>query len=318
MAGCWAVGCSIAACMPAATCRRYCVPEVLQEHYSSSELGTALAAALTRRLTAEPSEQQRTQQQLPVLQQAKVLSCRLPLGQAFVFAGCPAAIAAPSLAPPAGGRSFVSVCRQPQQQGATMHSRAGGDEAAVAAPAAAVSGVLNLCVNARGEVHHAAYLGSQAPPLQLAALVGLPLSYVAAGLGLPTPMAEPCGSTAAAAAAAKGLPVGAVPGAEPGVYLLQQDLAAALCQPWAALLWHDGLCGLRQQLLQRCGGGSSDGGSGSEVLQQEAAGALMQLLQRCGDELPGYRRVATGGEGGGGGRVGAAAAQQAVVSAASS
>jgi len=181
-------------------CRRYSLPEVKQEHYNSSELGVALADAIIRRFASlqpalsgaaalttsgskqppgssavtapasgpKEAEQQAPQQQpdrLPPLQQGKVLGCRMPGGQVFTFCGCPAAVAGPQLQPPPGGCTVLSCT---------------GDKA----------GVLSICLDGRSSIHHVAFVGaSESSGAMTAAtmtgLVGLPFSYVAAGLGLP-------------------------------------------------------------------------------------------------------------------------------------
>jgi hypothetical protein len=91
-----------------------------------------------------------------------------------------------------------------------------------------------------------------------------------------------------------------MPAAEPGVFLLQQDALQQLSQPWAQLLFHDGLVQLRQQLLQGQSSSSVEaedeqrqetvvvGGS----LEERVQDAVVQLLQRCGAELPGYKKEA--------------------------
>lgn len=308
-------------------CRRYTLPEVMQEHYSSVEVGASLAAAIksalaapapahaaagaaegsssvSSRLPAKPG-------QLPPLRQGKVLGCRLPGGYVFAFAGCPAAVAHPALAPPAGGRSLIS--RGSSSGAAGSASEAGGTPADAA--------VVNICLDGDDIVHHVAYLGPGATAAaKLAGLVGLPFSYLAQGLqlpakkhGVPVTGVEDAVDDAAGLAGGlqlvgaaqqqsnvsmKGVP-GVSAGPEPGVYVLEQDMLAQLSQPWAQLLFHDGLDQLRQQLKQQCstsGQGSANvlQSSGSNVGRRVQAG-LAQLLQRCGAELHGCKLVAAAG-----------------------
>uniref|UniRef100_A0A383WNS6 Cilia- and flagella-associated protein 61 N-terminal domain-containing protein n=1 Tax=Tetradesmus obliquus TaxID=3088 RepID=A0A383WNS6_TETOB len=312
--------------------RRYTLPEVMHEHYSSTDVGASLAAAIVDKL-ASPAAAEGTSSsskssssrlpaspgQLPPLTQGRVMGCRLPGGRVFAFAGCPAAVASPGLAPPPGGRSLISKCSNSSSNGA------GADASSDAA-------VINICIDGEDVIHHVAYLGpGAAAAAKLAGLVGLPFSYLAAGLQLPAKQTSSSQSRAAAtdsaaadaAAAALGdlqlghgqhsspqqqpcvsmrSVAGVVPGAEPGVFLLEQDVLQQLSQPWAQLLFHDGLVQLRQQLLQQQslspstsaaergqGAAGCVGSSSCEVLVQDA---VVELLRRCGAELPGYKKDA--------------------------
>eukprot|EP00879_Flechtneria_rotunda_P019754 GHRR01020758.1.p1 GENE.GHRR01020758.1~~GHRR01020758.1.p1 ORF type:complete len:449 (+),score=224.78 GHRR01020758.1:941-2287(+) len=321
--------------------RRYTLPEVMQEHYNSTEVGAALAGSIAQTLapssdiyssaaaggatgtgaaaggatlaTACSSGSKDSQQQdkLPCLSQGRVIACRLPGGHVFAFAGCPAAVAYPALAPPAGGRSLISKSKDTQC-------------------------LINICLDGDDVIYHVAYLGSQAPEAsRLGGLVGLQFSYIAAGLKLPARKVTLPGSTAGAVAAGdadadaassrKGewaaavgdessseqqqqWPAGGalwgmdwIPtvsmanvaglslGPEPGVYVLEQGILAQLAQPWAQLVFHDGFLELRRQLLQQHSATDGDGGHaawtpGNSVVQQ-AETAVVQLVQQCRSEL---------------------------------
>jgi hypothetical protein len=187
------------------------------------------------------------------------------------------------------------------------------------AEARADAAVINICINADDIIHHVTYLGPAATAAgKLAGLVGLPFSYLAGGLQLPAKQAasHENGAEAAAAVAALGglqlesgqdaLPqqpcvsmrgiAGVTPGAEPGVFLLQQDVLQQLSQPWAQVLFHDGLVQLRQQLLQGQSSSPTEArdeqgqgivvGGGKGSLEEQVQDAVVQLLQRCGAELP--------------------------------
>jgi hypothetical protein len=237
----------------------------------------------------------------------------------FAFAGCPAAIAIPGLVPPAGGRSLISK---------SVSSSANNSSGEASADASADAAVINICIDGDDMIHHVAYLGAGATAAgKLAGLVGLPFSYLAGGLQLPAKQAAAgsaarhanAAGAAAAAAALGGLQLGSgqegpqqpcvsmrgiagvTPAAEPGVFLLQQDVLQQLSQPWAQLLFHDGLVQLRQQLLQgqssspteaREEGQGTVVGGGKGSLQEQVQDAVVQLLQRCGAELPGYKKEA--------------------------
>jgi hypothetical protein len=219
------------------------------------------------------------------------------------------------LVPPAGGRSLISKSSSSSNNSS---SEAGADANADAA-------VINICINGDDIIHHVAYLGPGATAAgKLAGLVGMPFSYLAGGLQLPAKQAAayPATGVDTAAAALGGLQLGSgqeahtqqqpcvsmrgiagvAPGAEPGVFLLQQDVLQQLSQPWTELLFHDGLVQLRQQLLQgqsitpiaaRAEQGLAPvGGSGNSSLEEQVQDAVVQLLQRCGAELPGYKKHA--------------------------
>lgn len=251
--------------------RRCTLPEVWHEHYDSCELGAALGDAVLARVAGGGSSpgnrslgcQQDGCAHLPQLQRAKTVSCRLPgSAQVFLFAASPAAIAAPRLAPPVGGCTLISC-------------------------ASDRSSVLSVCLDASDTIHAIGYVGlpDEAPPRagQLANLVGLPLSYIAAGLGLPDRLAA---QLAAHGDGAAGLPMedlqASAPGDGPGVFVLQRDALDALRQPWAQMLWHDSFPDLRRALLQAVGGGQM---AAEEAVQVTA----VSVVKRCAEELPGYQ-----------------------------
>eukprot|EP00775_Hariotina_reticulata_P004215 gene4215-4464_t len=110
--------------------RRYTLPAVLQHHYNSVQVGAALAASIVESVAAPLASSEHSNEEhvamwqnrghssatreLPALQQGKVVGCRLPGGHVFAFAGCPAAMAAPALACPPGGRSIISFSTAPE------------------------------------------------------------------------------------------------------------------------------------------------------------------------------------------------------------
>lgn len=312
------------------------------EHYSSAEVGASLAASIIH-----SCEQQQPApgmpaahgnkgsnmlpqgpNQLPPLQQGKVLGCKLPGGQVFAFAGCPAAVVKPSIAPPPGGRSLISRHMTPAAAVTADSGKQGLMDAEGSIAAGQACGVINICLDGEDVIHHIAYLGLQAPAAaKLAGLVGLPFSYLAVALQLPAretklaELAEQCAladsSNPAAAAGSAGTQsagtsmgllvkesdvsmrglVGVSPGADPGVYVLQQDILAELSRPWAQLLFHDGMSNLRHQLLQHCSmtvkdsmvAGKSGGNITCGVVEENVHELTMQLLQKCGSELQGYK-----------------------------
>lgn len=307
------------------------------EHYSSTEVGASLAASIIHSLAEQapapgiscsrPSSMLPKQAgQLPPLQQGKVLGCKLPGGQVFAFAGCPAAVAKPSLAPPTGGRSLISKpMTAAAAAGCSEQDNAEADGAAKGASQQAV-GVINICLDGNDMIHHVAYLGPQAPTAaKLAGLVGLPFSYLSAALGVPARQAKLAdvaqtstlsdssnaagGASAEFAGANSGLlfkesnvsmrgVAGASSGAEPGVYVLEKDIMAELSNPWAQLLFHDEMSKLRCQLLQQCSqlvkedtAASDVDGSGAaadRAVTKRVHELTVQLLQKCSSELQGY------------------------------
>ncbi len=76
------------------------------EHYSSREVGTALAASVVGAFQGQPKTDQ-----MPILgqQSAKVIGCQVPGLYTFLYTGCPTAIAHPTLEPPPGGRRVQTV-----------------------------------------------------------------------------------------------------------------------------------------------------------------------------------------------------------------
>lgn len=313
------------------------------EHYSSPEVGASLAASLVRTLatpststTAHDSSRPSSSSpahadQLPRLQQGKVLGCKLPGGQAFAFAGCPTAVAKPSLTPPPGGRSFISKHKAALESPSTASTDANGRElqvqvSATAEAAEKLAGVVNICLDGDDVVHHVAYLGSQAPAAdKLANLVGLPFSYLGAALQLPARQ----GSLNAAVATGKGASntdvsissdegavqqqglfracnvsmrgvAGVLAEPEPGVYVLQQDLLAQMAEPWAQWLFQDGVSELRQALLPQCGqllqqqDNAIQPGGQVELLnaiEVKVQHSVVQYLRNCGADLQGYKMI---------------------------
>ena len=200
---------------------------------------------------------------LPRLAAAKELAARLPGGWAFTIAARGAAAAAPTLVAPPGGASLLSK------------AAGGGEGGEAAAPA----GVVSLVVGASGEILQAAALANAAAPgdgalaalaPRLGALVGLSYSWVAAGLGLP-PAAELLGARGPGRAPA-----------EAGV-----DVAARLAEPWAELLLHDALPGVRARLAAAAlGGGGGRGGGGGAAAAAASAAVVRAVAAAPAGELP--------------------------------
>ena len=161
------------------------------------------------------------------------MGCDVPGGKTFLFAGTPAAMMAPSLQPPAGGARLSTSTE--------------------------ASGLVHLCLNARGQVHCIAYLGRrEMQASKLSNLVGLHSSYL------------------------NGLQASFEAGLVP-------DLIEFLTQPWAELLHSDGFREMRAELLRTAAAGSGaasslKGGVGS-VCTTEA----LRLLQERAAELPAYQ-----------------------------
>jgi hypothetical protein len=266
------------------------------EHYDSAEVGARLADAVEAAAaagqqaasvarasaleqdsttTAAAAAEQQLTQQLPRMAGARLVQCLLPGGWAFWLAARGSAFAAPALVAPAGGLSLLSVTAT----GATDPQNGGG-----AGGEGAPGGVLNLVVDARGMVCQVSALARRGSPLAAAApvlrrLVGLPFSYLAAGLGLD--------QTVLARAAGPGhAPV------EAGV-----DVAAALLGArWAEALRHDGLGALREVLLRRCicareGGGASRGESQQGAVEGVVAAEVVAWVQAApAGELEGMKQ----------------------------
>lgn len=128
--------------MHSLACRRYTLPEVWHQHYSSQQVGRAMAAALASALsggpasvaaaaTADPATAAAEQlpdtaslpafeddlipaargpSALPPLADAKVVGCGLPGGWSFLYAARAPGMAAPSVVPGGrGGRALHSV-----------------------------------------------------------------------------------------------------------------------------------------------------------------------------------------------------------------
>ncbi|GLC35782.1 Cilia- and flagella-associated protein 61 [Pleodorina starrii] len=93
------------------------------EHYNSRDVGTKLAASLVACFTASAEKASESGDaataaaaalppppaQLTGLHRARAVGCSLPGGHHFMFAGCPAALAAPGVAPPPGGSELVTT-----------------------------------------------------------------------------------------------------------------------------------------------------------------------------------------------------------------
>lgn len=302
-------------------CRRYTLPEVRQEHYSSCELGVKLAEAIVGRFQSpqalqcsapaaqpgaaqhpeasssnnskggtEPASEQAGVQsdRLPALQEGKVLGCTLPSGQIFLCCSCPDAAAAPALTPPNGGCTLISI------------SGSGGDKACV----------LSISLDAASHIREVAYMGSQgtddaATAAKIMGLVGLPFSYIASGLGLPDAISEHL--AAIAEENAVGVRVsgesdqgvqqvpGLSAGSEVGVWLVEKDVLAAMQHPWAQLLFHADFSKLRQQLLT---GGAEAAESKVEQVQgsveQKVQQLVLDFMQSCRGQLGGYHLEALG------------------------
>lgn len=110
-------------------------------------------------------------------------------------------------------------------------------------------------------------------------LVGLPFSFVAAGLRLPDSLSE---------ALANGSDVVAGLTADPqGVWVMEQDMLALLHQPWAQLLFHEDFGMLRQLLLAAAAGSEQEEGR----VDSSVAGVVLNFMQQgCrAAELPGYQ-----------------------------
>lgn len=271
-------------CCDVLPCRRYTLPEVRHEHYNSSELGEELAEAILRRFqnvhaaglqlhAAEAMKEAAQQQtdQLPALQQGKVVGCRLPGEQAFLWAGCAGTAAAPGLAPPAGGCTLLSK------------GCGSGEQACV----------LAMVLDEGSRVQQVAFMGRQdsleaAAARKLMGLAGLPFSYLAGGLSLPDSLSEhlllatQLQPDSEDGSGAEQVP-GVSPGPEPGVWVLEKDVLAVVQQPWAQLLLHEDFPLLREQLLV-CQGGVE--AATVDFLQHSCRGQL------SGYHVPGLQAVA--------------------------
>jgi hypothetical protein len=306
-------------------CRRYTLPEVKQEHYNSCELGVELAEAIAGRfqlpqasLHSTPATQQWGSAQraeasssnsnkgvaysafaqtgehtdgLPVLQDGKVLGCTLPSGQVFLCCSCPDAAAAPVLTPPSGGCTLLS-------------SSGGGDGGG-----GNNAYVLSISLDAASHMCQVAYVGSPgtaaaATAAKTMGLVGLPFSYIAAGLGLPDSLSEQLLTAEENAVDVrvlgendKGLQQvpGLTAGPETGVWFVERDVLAAMQQPWAQLLFHADFSQLRQQLLTAGAEAAEskveqDQGS----VEQEVQQLVVEFLRSHRGQLDGYHFEALG------------------------
>jgi hypothetical protein len=177
-------------------------------------------------------------------------------------------------------------------------------------------GVLLLILDAGCTIVQVGYLGPQpASVAQLGALVGLPISYLAAGCGLPGTWEGGAAGFIAAVAGASSSSEGVrcLELAAAGVVLLEQDLLVALAEPWAEPLFHDHFKQLRRQLLTEYASSSqaakargvADKEQGQEEEEEEGEaddsaqerdvegavkGAALQWVLRCGEELPGLQQ----------------------------
>lgn len=333
-------------CLSCVPCpRRYGGQGLSQACYNSSELGRHLATSLLDTLDPaagrSPGDQgaagsagagagsgrgsrggSASPAHLPPLGEGKLVGASLPGGWTFALATAPsflqqqeaeraarleadkaqrAALAALGGAgrhespEHAGGLQLAWV---PEGGGALL-SRGGG-------------GVLLLVLDAGCTIVQVGYLGPQpANVAQLGALVGLPISYLAAGCGLPGSWEGGAAGYIAAVAGASSSSEGVrcLELAAAGVVLLEQDLLVALAEPWAEPLFHDHFKQLRRQLLAEyaCSSGAkAGGGAGKEQGQEEEGqaddvaqgrdvegcvkGAALQWVLRCGEELPGLQQ----------------------------
>jgi hypothetical protein len=305
-------------------CRRYTLPEVRQEHYSSCELGVKLAEAIVGRFQlpqallhttpatqwggtqhAEGSSSSNSNKgsagsasaqtgeqtdRLPALQEGKVLGCTLPSGQIFLCCSCPDAAVAPVLTPPDGGCTLVS-------------SSGGGscDNACV----------LSISLDAASHIREVAYVGSPgtaeaATAAKIMGLVGLPFSYIAAGLGLPDGLSEQLAAVAEENAVSvrvsgesdqgvQQVPAGLTAGPEAGVWLVETDVLAGMQQPWAQLLFHADFSQFRQKLLT-AGAEAAESKVEQEQgsVEQEVRQLVVDCLQSCRGQLGGYHIEALG------------------------
>jgi hypothetical protein len=292
------------------------VPEVCLEHYSSREVGARLADAVAAAADAAAATSggggggSASGDALPRLGAARATACALPGGWAFAVAARGACMAAPSLVAPPGGISLISCCGGGASGAAAAAVATAGPAEGVdgagdgvgsgAPPGGSVSqtggGVMSIVIDGNGEICQAAWLGPRAgSPVStsaLAALVGLPISYVAEGMGLQQ-------QAKAFATAAQGSGGGgggaAVLGRQP--VEVGADLAARLAQPWAELLLHDGFAALREVLLARGrGGGAAAGdgdgaGVGAGVGTEAVAAAVVEVVGGApAGEMAGLRR----------------------------
>jgi hypothetical protein len=139
-------------------------------------------------------------------------------------------------------------------------------------------------------------------------MVGLPFSYVAAGLGLPDSLAflladqlarsagcvaDETGDTGEQAAAEE--VAGVCAGPEVGVWVVEKDILAVLQQPWAQLLLHEDFSRLREQLLEAGTGVGQLQGDGQDVDEQQVQQLVVDFVQSCRAELSGYSVAAHGG-----------------------
>jgi hypothetical protein len=235
--------------------------------------------------------------QLPALKQAKVLGCRMPGGH-VLLCGCTAAAASgPEFTPPPGGCTLVS---------------SSSDKASVIA----------MTLDAASTVHQVSFLGAAASvdastAAGLVRLAGIPFSYLAAGLGLPDTLAtqlagvsQARGTETAAGwdsglhddSPAEGVPAVAPAGLtaspdSPGVWLVEQDLLAALQQPWARLLFHEDFKDLRQQLLGQQAKAQGPGGQLEGAYEQQVQQLAVEFMRSCRAELAGYHVHGSAGGG---------------------
>jgi hypothetical protein len=181
--------------------------------------------------------------------------------------------------------------------------------------------VLAITLDAASTVDQVSFLGAAesadaATAAGLLRLAGLPFSYLAAGLGLHDTLAmqraaiSQATGTAAAAGWEVGLhdesPAEGVPLAAPtgltashdsvGVWLVQQDLLAALQQPWARLLFHEDFMDLRQQLLAQQAATQGPGEHLEGACEQQVQQLAIDFLRSCRSEMAGYHVHGSAGD----------------------
>ena len=124
------------------------------QHYNSREVGSALGEAVAASFTAPQGEGQPQQHlQLGRGGVARVVGCAVPGGLTFLFAGCPRAMAAPSLSPTEEGGRVLRTATE--------------------------LGFMQLTLDGHGCIHSIAYLGrASLGAHKFMCLVGLPVSYL--------------------------------------------------------------------------------------------------------------------------------------------
>lgn len=181
--------------------------------------------------------------------------------------------------------------------------------------------ILAITLDAASAVHQVSFLGAAgtadaSTAAGFARLAGLPFSYLAAGLGLPDTLAMQLAaiSRATGTDAAAGwegrmhdeLPEAGIPAAAPagltacpdsaGVWVVEQDLLAALQQPWARLLVHEDFAGLRQQLLAQQTVAQGPGQQLEQAYEQQVQQLVVDFMRSCRAELAEYHVHGSAGD----------------------